>query len=143
MFDTGRAKNTQACSQYLPPFTVNEGLMSPYHNDLRIEQLLDEEESVMSGRKEFLEKRAERILSELEKLEAYGEDDYDDEAVLLFKYRFRNSDTVYSYVAFKIKGHWYLSGKSGSRLSWDELVKFWCDGEVSEMWYCSGWEQVF
>lgn len=48
----------------------------------------------------------------------------------------------YTFYACKIKGGWYLSGKSSARIDWDELVAMWTDGEVRKMRIATGWAKL-
>lgn len=112
-----------------------------------------------------INQRLRLLEAELAELSKYGDDVYADGTVLKFKYRFsqaalrarqpsiRNDygqyvagPTVespwYTYYACKIKGGWYLSGKSSARLDWDELVAMWTDGEVRKMRIATGWAKL-
>jgi len=112
------------------------------NDDRLMEQALDKEEEV--ARKDMLLRQQRRIDDELARLEAYGEDVYEDDTVIMFRFRFDsgNTGTVYTYVALKIRGLWYLSGQSGAKLIWDDLIDFWSKGTVIEMWLAASWEPV-
>lgn len=100
-------------------------------------------ESMESGA-DVLRRHLRRVEAELERAEAYGEDDYPDETVLLFRYRFHHAtaDDTYAYVALKKGRSWWLTGERHSRRSWTELVEFWLAGEVTELWVVSEYERV-
>ena len=115
-------------------------------------------------RKSVIERRIRQLEQELQELGKFGEDVYADGTVIKFKYRFsvnhlrraprlRNDyggyDPApvidrpwYTYYACKIKGGWYLSGRSSARLDWDELVAMWTDGEVRKMRIATGWARL-
>jgi len=102
-------------------------------------------ESKVVSRRVLLEKQAERVMEELERLEIFGDDVYENETVLMINFRHGpSSDITYSYVAAKLDGRWYVTGyqNEGPR-SWDKLVElFLSHGEVVEVWMISGWEQI-
>lgn len=96
------------------------------------------------SRKKVLENQLDRIMNEIDKLEALGEDVYEDDTVLYIKYKHtEEQEMVYSYVAFKTGGRWYVTGyqNEGPR-SWSKLVEFFSHGIVTEMWMAEGWEQI-
>jgi len=102
-------------------------------------------ESTVVSRRVLLEKQAERVMEELERLEIFGDDVYENETVLMINFRHGpSSDITYSYVAAKLDGRWYVTGyqNEGPR-SWDKLVElFLSHGEVVEVWMITGWEQI-
>jgi hypothetical protein len=74
---------------------------------------------------QVLEER--QVQAEVEKrlklIEAYGEDNFPEGAVIRFKKQFRPDSTAYSYAAIKVNGQWYTSGPKSTRAySWLELV---------------------
>lgn len=97
------------------------------------------------GRREDIQARMRALESEQAQLDRYGEDIYDDGDVIKFvkTYRRRKPPTVYTasqhyetwdatYVALKMNGHWYLTGKKGAEdlngCGWDTLVEFMYTG---------------
>lgn len=94
------------------------------------------------GREEFVKERIAAYEEELERLQSFGNDDYQDDAVLLWKHKFKGTDRIYTFAVLKAGGKWHITGNRMNRLTWDELVKFWSDGVVLEMWEVSTWERV-
>jgi hypothetical protein len=97
------------------------------------------------GRKRVLERTIERAQEKLDQLEIMGEDDYEDGAVLTFKKRFTPGGIAYTYVALKIAGGWYLSGRQHGSVgrTWDSLVEFIVENNTHpEVWVVSEWERV-
>src|SRR6266511_3078812 len=88
----------------------------------------------LERRIDLAELSATRALEELEELERYDADDWPNDTVLAFTYCYPNSENEYSYLAYKIKGLWYLSGRRGDHMTWDELVDFWVRGTVTSMY---------
>lgn len=76
-----------------------------------------------------IERRREELLVELERLEnkarqleRFGEDDYENGAVITFSVRFPDGGISYHYAAVKADERWWLTGKSQHPMSWDRLV---------------------
>ena len=69
------------------------------------------------------------------------EDPYEDEAVLSFKYRYRDGSGLYTFAAIRINGFWWLTGRSRGPYSWKGLVNFWADGEIVNgvIWEVTEW----
>ena len=63
----------------------------------------------MSNR-DFWVRQAERALEKLAAFDRFGEDDFEDETVIRFDYKFRLSPKLYSYAAIKSSGLWYTTG---------------------------------
>jgi hypothetical protein len=79
--------------------------------DARVQQVLEERQVQAE-----VEKR-------LKLIEAYGDDNFPEGAVIRFKKQFRPDSTAYSYAAIKANGQWYTSGPKSTRAySWLELV---------------------
>lgn len=87
--------------------------------------------------KEYYERRLEEINNKLAMIESYGEDDFEDGAVLVFDKVMGNQ--TYKYAAIKAVGLWYTTGpKSPKAYTWDELVSWFSEGTpVFEVWYVS------
>lgn len=83
----------------------------------------------------------ERLTAEQAKREKFGPDDFADETVLYFTKVFNDGSMRYTYVAFKIAGAWYLSGREGARWTWNQLVDFMLDSD--QLWMVSEWERIF
>jgi hypothetical protein len=88
-----------------------------------------EGEPVVAGasRQEVIRKRMEALEAELTELEQFGEDVYDDGAVLVFDMHFSDGvEAPYVYAAIKAKGLWFVTGQHNmSYWRWDQLVNFW------------------
>lgn len=67
-----------------------------------------------------------RRSEQLEALRKYPDDDpFEDGTVLRFAKRFPNSDQEYSYVAHRVNGLWYQTGRrSPQGMNWDQFVDF-------------------
>lgn len=66
-------------------------------------------------------------------IEAYGQDVYEDGAVLIFEKGFPGSRTNYTYVALKANGSWWLTGATHGGehgRTWMELI-VWLVSDVS------------
>lgn len=100
------------------------------------------EEKAVS-KKQALERQLDRILTEIDKLEAIGEDIYEDDTVLSIKLRYPNGEKEYDYIAFKSAGRWYLTGyqNAGPR-SWEKMMEFFSHGELVGIWRVTEWEQI-
>jgi hypothetical protein len=97
------------------------------------------------GRKSVIETRIKQLESELQELDKYGDDIYEDGTVIRFKYAFTEATSVsclYTFAALKVKGSWYLTGsKFADRFTWDDLVSFWNRGIVRKMRIATEWEK--
>ena len=54
-------------------------------------------------------------------VETYGTDDFEDTDMLLFFKQFEKGETLFTYVAVKSNGFWYVTGQ-GDRMTW---IDFW------------------
>jgi hypothetical protein len=71
-----------------------------------------------------LQREVERRERELEAESRYGEDDFEEGAVVTWTQRYPGRGTSYSYAAIKAAaGMWYTTSKFGQALSWSELVQ--------------------
>lgn len=96
------------------------------------------------ARKDVLTGQLDRLLTELDKLDALGEDVYEDDTVLFIKYKHNEyQEKAYNYVAFKCVGRWYVTGyqNEGPR-NWDKLAEFFSRGVIIEMWMAQGWDRI-
>lgn len=88
----------------------------------------------------------ERAEKRLAAIEAFGDDDYEDETVLLFYKKFVNSGRKYTYCALKVAGYWFLTGpqQSGLKYNWGALIDFVVKSadEEYEVWQVSNWVRV-
>lgn len=58
-------------------------------------------------------------------LDAWGDDPYDDGAVITFDVQFKDGGTTYSYVFLRADGDWYGTSTAHScGVTWDDLVAF-------------------
>lgn len=67
-----------------------------------------------------------RRTEQVEHLNRYPNvDPCEDGAIITFEKKFPHGDTLYSYVAHKADGRWYVTGeRSPQGVSWDDLVDF-------------------
>jgi hypothetical protein len=100
---------------------------------LDVHQYTEELESNMAvDRKAVITRELERLQAELFEIEQYGEDNYDDNTVLVFDMKFPTHDTIFTYAAIKKEGNWFITGvQTGQYKSWSQLVSFWKDKVVS------------
>jgi hypothetical protein len=118
--DQGRDPIAFACGAYnyrYPKAIIDKVLKQERVRDMRID--------VDARVQQVLEER--QVQAEVEKrlqlIEAYGEDNFPEGAVIRFKKQFRPDSTAYSYAAIKANGQWYTSGPKSTRAySWLELV---------------------
>ena len=93
-----------------------------------------------------IERRIEKLRELQERLIEQPEDDFEDEAVIVFKKRFTTcgdgSTSAYTYAAIKIKGRWYVTGTSQAKLTWEELLDFIGDGAGEPVWYATEWDEL-
>jgi hypothetical protein len=87
------------------------------------------------------EKAIQELAAEQAKVARFGQDEWEDDTVLSFTHQFTVGGTMYSYLAYKIKGFWYLSGRTGSRLTWAQLVEFMKDSDI--VWVVTGWKKAY
>jgi hypothetical protein len=101
------------------------------------------EEGKAVEKKDVLERQLARIMTEIDKLELMGEDAYEDETVLLIKFKYPHVEATYDYVVFKAAGRWYMTGyQNQGPKSWSQVVEYFAKGDIVEMWMNTGWEQV-
>lgn len=86
----------------------------------------------MESKYQYHLERMEHHRKELEKIMAYGEDDFIEGTILYFEKCFVERGTRskrYKYCAMKNRGQWYTCGpRSPGPYSWDALVSFMSDG---------------
>jgi len=88
-----------------------------------------------------IEREMDRLRQKKDQLEYFGADEFLDGAVLQFDKAFGNGGTIYSYVAIKAAGLWYLSGRLQVGVSWEELVDFMSKG-VDKVWVVKEYEEI-
>jgi hypothetical protein len=99
-------------------------------------------------RKKRIKEQIDRLNEQLTALDEFGVDDFPVGAVLTFDKRYGNKSpyTSYKFAAVKVNpGRWYITGKSSTAKTWDELVLLILEGEgddIPEVWYATEWEQV-
>lgn len=104
---------------------------------------LEEPNMAAKDRKDIIRARMEQLEAELVELEAFGEDDFDENTVLVFDMKFPNHEVVFTYVALKKENAWFVTGRSNSNYwSWSQLVNFWKDKVVS-IHKASAFEELF
>lgn len=79
--------------------------------------------------------REQLLARKIELVDAYGVDSYPDDTVLMFTKNFgtRDGSKTYTYVALRVGGRWYLTGRNASRnasmgMTWGELVTWLVSG---------------
>jgi hypothetical protein len=91
----------------------------------------------------FWEGQVELALAKLAELSAYGEDNFEEGAVIRFTYIFRPHGTEYSYAAIKCNNLWYTTGpRAPKAYTWEDLVAWWIEAhnfvadtiEVAKKW---------
>lgn len=90
---------------------------------------------MIASRKQVIEQRIAALEAEAVELERFGEDNYAEGTVLIFKTDFgKASGTTYTYAAVKVVGRWFLTGaRSMQGVTWDELVDFWRKSETEKI----------
>lgn len=60
------------------------------------------------------------------------EDDFPNETVIRFKHRYDHPSPGlwYTYVAFKVDGAWFLTGKQTAARDWESLLAFMSRGQT-------------
>jgi hypothetical protein len=92
----------------------------------------DMESNMAVDRKAVITRELERLQAELFEIEQYGEDNYDDNTVLVFDMKFPNTETIFTYAAIKKDSAWFITGvQTGQYKTWAQLVSFWKDRVVS------------
>lgn len=63
-----------------------------------------------------------------------AEDEFPNETIIRFRYKYhpdmKQSDDWYTYVAFKVSGSWFLTGRTTQAFTWDQLMAMFQDGRV-------------
>lgn len=74
------------------------------------------------NRAETINSRIKQLEQELATLEAFPEPKKDG-TVVKWQFRYSPDAMWYSYAAMKIRGRWYITGRSsGTPTDWDEIV---------------------
>lgn len=110
----------------------------------------EREEVISMPSVEELQAQVERLRARADIMEArawaldeFGEDDFDDEDVLMFKKRFSPISKLYTYAAVKAEGLWYVTGtRQRNPLTWKQLVEFISEG-CDELWQCTEFEPIW
>lgn len=77
-----------------------------------------------------LDAEREEIAARLDLLHKWGDDVYEDGAVIRFDKTLGHANQSYSYTAIKCNGNWYTSGpvRGGTPRTWQELVTWLASG---------------
>ena len=94
------------------------------------------------SRAEAIRSRMRDLEAELAQIEQYGADEFKDGAVIRWRKRFNTSGRKYTYAALKAGGRWYLTNRSGSALSWDDLVALLNEDGVTKVKVATGWREI-
>lgn len=87
-----------------------------------------------------LQRDVERIKAQIAVIERFGEDDFEDETVLMFTRHNLAVRRDLTYVALKKGNKWWVSDGNNSPYTWDELVEMMADAET--VWQATSWEPV-
>jgi hypothetical protein len=91
---------------------------------------------------QYHEERLVELAALKEKMEVYGDDfNYGPDDAILFKFKYPNTKTIYTYVAVKVsKNRWFLTGKNPSAITFEALVTEYLI-KAEEVWVCTEWKQ--
>jgi hypothetical protein len=88
----------------------------------------ENEVSAYQGARKYHTERMEFHRKELEKLDGYGHDNFDDGDIVYFEKCFINRgerSKYYKYCAMKSAGQWYTCGpRSPGPYTWEQLIDF-------------------
>lgn len=87
--------------------------------------------------------QAEQLLAQAKVLDAFGEDNFPDDAIITWEQRFHHSEP-YTYVALKVAERgWYLTGRDGAHpLVWEDLIAaHLAKAEPDSIWFANRFEQ--
>lgn len=74
----------------------------------------------------------EEVDRRLTMIDEYGKDEYPDGTAIKFKKRFNEVGPDYTYLAIKLAGKWYTTGKLGfNGVDWPSLVTWLVTGKVA------------
>jgi hypothetical protein len=78
-----------------------------------------------------------------DRLARYGEDVYEDGAVLRFDKQFTPIGKTYSYAVIKAGGLWHKTGRQERPITWTQLCEFWASAPipVDEIWHVVEYER--
>jgi hypothetical protein len=86
-------------------------------------EAVDREELEALEREARLMERMEEMRLRREELFArFGDDDFEEEAVITFSRTFDSSGRTYHYAAIKAGGKWWLTGRTSGCLTWGDLI---------------------
>jgi hypothetical protein len=92
----------------------------------------NDKEYDMTDRRAVIRHSLEQLQAELFEIEQFGEDNFDENTVLVFDMKFPNTETIFTYAAIKKDGNWFITGVSnGQYMTWPKLVGFWKEKVVS------------
>jgi hypothetical protein len=96
-------------------------------------------------RRDVLENQMRRLEEEIAVLDRFGNDDFEEGAVITFDKQFHGPDSkTWTYAGVKVGNLWYLtgSGRHPNCFSWDDLVRFLSEG-VGKVYLCKDTEVIF
>jgi len=80
-------------------------------------------------RNEMINREAKRRIEQMDRLGVT--DPYDEGQVIRWNVKFRDKDTIYTYVAIKIGDVYYTTAKFGGVKTWDEIkMQVVCDSTI-------------
>lgn len=90
----------------------------------------------------LIRSQIDRLHEQLQRLEVFGSDDFDDETVLVYR---REGMTprglmLLTYAAIKKDGRWWVTDGHNRPLSWEQLCDRMTDSP--EVWLATEWEAI-
>lgn len=90
---------------------------------------------------ELCEKELAIYRKKLETIDKFGEDVYEDGAVLVFSVKFPQN--TYNYAAIKAGGRWHVTGSFVEAWNWSELVETLLYKAINGVWHATEFEPHF
>ncbi len=91
----------------------------------------------MQIRRDRLARDLEEVEAKLDLAHGFGDDEYEEHAVIRFDKTLGYTHATYAYAAIKCKGYWYISGPvgGGKAFTWEELIAWLLGGTPTrELW---------
>ena len=74
------------------------------------------------GRKEVIQERIAELENELSQLNKIPNDEFEDKTVIAWERKYA-ADVTYTYVALKVHGRWWITGRNASTgMTYENLV---------------------
>lgn len=105
------------------------------------------------GKVETLRQQAASLLEEAKRLESMPKENFEDDDVILFKRQFPGNRSAYTYAAVRVRGNWYITGRSSRGLhdqdalgsgpyTWEQLLERFLTKHVVEIWRVEIWREI-